>query len=78
MYTKRTIIHNSSFTTQFSYLDLMCTTCVGPTFGYHQILYEKYHGEEYCCTVTMSSVKISHFSTNFILIKEPGLTDRVD
>jgi len=46
MYTRGTIIHNSSFTTQFLYVDLMSTTYFGPTFGYHQVLHEKHLEEE--------------------------------
>jgi len=57
MYTKKTMIHNSSFKTQFLYVDLMCTTCFGSTFGYHQVLHEKHLEEEYCCRVIVSSVK---------------------
>jgi hypothetical protein len=78
MYTKRTIIHNSSFTTQCLDVDIMCTTFVGPTFGYRQVLHKKHLKEEQCCRVTLSRVKIFHFFTNFILIKKPGFTDRAN
>ena len=57
----------------------MSATCVGPTFGYHQVLvYEKHFEEEYCCTLNLSRVTISHFSANFILIKKPVFTNRAD
>jgi len=56
----------------------MYATRFGPNFGYRQILYEKHLEEEYCCTVTMSKVQIFHFSTKFILIKNPGFTDRAE
>jgi hypothetical protein len=49
--------------------------CNGAALPYYM---KKSLEEECCCTVTMSRVNVSHFSTNLILIEKPGFIDRAD